>query len=410
MKTRTASIKTSNLGIIAIQEYCAKTNLIFQGEPREDYGVDCYIEIELETGPSNFLIGVQCRSGPSYRHDCADGSFVIYVSTDDVAYWLAANIPVLFVYYDVNERLLYWHHVQAAAEFFRSVNEIKHLSFNSMDSVQNKPLGEYARRLVYVTPTVTDRMAIFSAEMNCVVNGQLFPIRSSIYPVRTELVEKELLSYSTVIGYSLDDRWILIQELVDCGGIAPEIYVVMLDTREWAALRLPLAVHPESVPEFDDLQMSPDLVEEAQKAINKVEFWAPQRMLLRYDFVHQAPIAPTPNVAFMFGAERFDIEVEGPKEHRSLVLVNSRFIPPRRAMVLASATVPMQYISNDFSSIGEAQHLVGVCELVVSPSGKRVSIGAITNMDHICWGAARIFHVHLTCDALRRTCSEALLT
>ena len=223
MKTRTASIKTSNLGIIAIQEYCAKTNLIFQGEPREDYGVDCYIEVELETGPSNFLIGVQCRSGPSYRHDCADGSFVIYVSTDDVAYWLAANIPVLFVYYDANERLLYWHHVQAAAEFFGSVNEIKHLSFNSMDSVQNKPLGEYARRLVYVTPTVTDRMAIFSAAMNCVVDGQLFPIRPSTYPVRTELVEKELLSYSTVIGYSLDDRWILIQELVDCGGIAPEI-------------------------------------------------------------------------------------------------------------------------------------------------------------------------------------------
>jgi len=47
-------------------------------------------------------------------------------------------------------------------------------------------------------------------------------------------------------------------------------------------------------------------------------------MFLRYDFTHRATIAPMPKVSFMFGAQRFDIVVVGPKEHRSLVLANLR--------------------------------------------------------------------------------------
>jgi len=410
MKTRTAAIKTSNLGLIAIQEYCSKTDLIFQGEPREDFGVDCYIEVELETGPSNFLIAVQCRSGSSYRQNHSDGSFAINVSVDDVAYWLASNIPVLFVYYDVDEKLLYWHHVQAQADCIESVNDIKHLSFTQMDNVKSKPLADYARRLVDGTPTIKDRLAIVSAEMSCLIDDEPFRIDQSTSRMATELFKKEIPSYSTVMGYSADDRWILIQEIVELGGIPPEIYAVMLDTHNWAALRLPLAVHSEPVAEFDELPMNPESLRLAREVIDRIDFFAPQRLLLRYDFVDEATTGPPPRISFVFGAERFDLKVIGPHEYRFLVVENSRFSPPRRATLLSSTTVPMQYISNDFSSIGEAQHLLGICELVVSPSGKRVSIGAITNMDHICWGAARVFHVHLTCDALRRACNEALLT
>ena len=44
-KKRTSAQKTGNRGLTAIRQYCDAENLIYQGEPCEDYGVDCYINV-----------------------------------------------------------------------------------------------------------------------------------------------------------------------------------------------------------------------------------------------------------------------------------------------------------------------------------------------------------------------------
>jgi hypothetical protein len=313
------------------------------------------------------------------------------------------------VYYDVEEDTLYWHHVQAELERVSSLTDLKHLSFSNGDTVEQKSLAEYARRLVHATPSTADRIALFTSQLSCVVDGLSTLIGPSDSVTPADFFATDAPAYTSVIGYSADDRWVLIRKVVENGGLPSEVYAEIFDTQEWGSLVLPILVQPDDHEEPDELPDNPELTAVAMQAIDKIGFIRPQTLLLRHEFIFDPPdSAEGPRVVFVLGQEKFELSVVGPPEHRALVLENGRYSPPRRGTILVLPTVPIRYISNSFMGIGAAKQLVGVCELAVSPSGKRVTIGAITNLDHACWGAPNIFHWHTTADNIRKTCIEAL--
>ena len=126
MKRRLRTMKTANAGIATIHDFCDRRDLIFRAEPREDYGIDCYVEIADGERPLGFYLGVQSKSGPLYIASEDTQSLDVRVDKDDLAYWIGWNVPVFFAHYLPGADALHMVHVQegdpgAAKTFKRGV-------------------------------------------------------------------------------------------------------------------------------------------------------------------------------------------------------------------------------------------------------------------------------------------------
>lgn len=225
-KKRTESRRKETEAINALRNYCDMHGLVFQAEPQEDYGVDCYIEVELDNTPRNFLVGVQSKAGRSYRRELPDGSgFKIDLREKDIQYWLAANYPIILVHFDDVSKEQYFKHIQAEWEG-ATRRDCQYVTIAESDRVNGGNLAAYLGGLVGTTPNTGNRLEVLSSPLMIEVNGttrELLPVEPQRVRNLTHFFRgcqdntPEHFQGAFLLGYSDDETWSVESLFEPCG-------------------------------------------------------------------------------------------------------------------------------------------------------------------------------------------------
>jgi hypothetical protein len=434
MKTRTASQETANLGVTAVQHFCDRHNFIFQAIPREDYGVDCYIEIALERSPRNFLVAIQIKTGVSYFRNEDESSFRVALERDDVEYWLISNMPVLFACYHPERNRLYVKHVQAEiAARSGSPWTIDHLCFDKEQDEASDATAEYLRKLVKTTPNELDRRNIATTTAPLLVTptgaialdsrelkqrsprgpldlAQALGIEK---PVRAGFLSPE--RQSRVLGFSADDAWVATLVVNPVGQKCDDTYLRLLSLEDWREINFPLSTEAD-YDTHDDGLLPAEIFE---RRTARAQLAATERHLLpavgtyrHYD----SKLRPgeRSGISLEFGADKFEFEVRLSNGRCSVVVRADRFLPPREAVIVAEQVDPGRYFVPENNQepwpVSKPKTFASICELAVSQSGDLLALGLFTNAEHGCWGNCEVHHVFIRLRDIRQMCIDALRT
>ena len=103
---------TEQKGIAAVYEIMAnKFEWIFREQPKEDFGIDAHIEVVDNENPTNNLIALQIKTGPSHYFTNNSNHLSYRTSMSHYNYWLSSNIPVIFVAHLPKTKETYWEYV-----------------------------------------------------------------------------------------------------------------------------------------------------------------------------------------------------------------------------------------------------------------------------------------------------------
>lgn len=97
-------------GVFALASLIAEAGWIFRPQDKSDVGIDALIEIVRSKEVTGQIIAVQIKTGDSYLKETASG-LAFYVDDRHVDYWLKLVLPVIVVFYSVDEKILRWVHV-----------------------------------------------------------------------------------------------------------------------------------------------------------------------------------------------------------------------------------------------------------------------------------------------------------
>jgi hypothetical protein len=433
MKRRSRSVPTGNAGVTALLDYCDRHDLIFQAEPREDFGIDCYLEVELADCPQNFLVGVQVKSGPSHRYDRKDGNFTISVQPDDVAYWLAANYPILLVYRH-DDGQLFFRHVQATFADEDTLANCTNLQFSADDAAEGA-LAEYVRHLARSTPSMLNRFRVLSEPASLHVAANAVSLGPSSAAARmlsfdqfrsstiAELRDR-LQMYDRVLGYSLDDQWVCELRCPDGGpsdGFEATVAFVNLETQAAYESRLVASEEAEAA-YIDEGAFDWSLLDATIDRLNQLAAVLkilPARTL--YDAYH-ATLEPhlRSKIRVAFGAEEIFVLTTGTHMGRdSLLLAAQAYHPARTAHLLIERTPHAFLLMLDEVTPSTADDLVQMTEptsyeyvagVSLSHSGSWITFSVMTHESHGCWGTRSVHLAHFSVADLRRLCADALRT
>ncbi|NOJ81165.1 DUF4365 domain-containing protein [Myxococcus xanthus] len=430
MKQRTASRVTGNLGVDAVRNFCERYGFIFQAEPREDYGIDCYIEIATSSQPLNFIIGVQIKSGDSYFRGEDEHGFYVPVSEDDIAYWLASNIPVIFACYRSGDDELYLKHIQAyAADKAVQPSSIKRIEFNKIHDRAGPQLEAYLNNLVAATPSELDRLEVAAAQAPVFVTPSR---RTTLVPGtfaqghpeaplkldeivrvadRTVILDPLGDGNSRVLGFSADSTWTLVLSVQHLGSMCLHQELKFINRILGQELSLPLWTK-EDFEAGNELPLPDELgrrLEHAQHYVDKLEIVSGIEAHREYRHLESAG---QPLLALEFGKICFNVDIRDANGRRALMLRTSTFRPAREAAILIErlslGKMGPWAPSDEPEFFTQAKGFQSICEVTLHPRGDLVAFGVMTNAEHGCWGNNDVHHVFLAIKDLRELCVGAM--
>ena len=422
-KRRPSYADESTRLVVRLREYCCEHGLIFQGEPSEDCGVDCYIEVATNGSPHNFIVGVQCKTGQSYRRTSKEGVRVS-VRQVDVDYWLAANYPLVLAYWDDIEGRGYFKHIQDHIEktLSKRSHAIQDITFFDADRIDGDQLASYVRNLVVQTPSASSRLADLRGGASMLTESgkiSLTKVRGCSFDPSALLDQwrvawQDAGSPAQVLAFSNDDRWVMEMYRRPLGmtGV-DDVTVVLRDLVFFRAVTLNLYTYEDFVKDgegFASSAIAPARLEEflarmqgLQSNISRLS-WNEARDVYS---VEAFPYEFVP-LNLSFGQERFEMGIEPRGSRQAMVLSNKKYVPPRN--------VPLLLERNEFgwdAAVDEPypiapRILSKVCGVALSSSAKRISLIVSTNPENGCWGHPRVEILHIELDALRQECVRAL--
>ncbi len=421
-KKRLISDITGEKGVTFIKSFCDEYNFLFQGEPRKDYGIDCYIEAVLKNRPTNFIIGVQSKSGESYQRGETTEGFYIYFDEADIAYWLASNIPVFVSFFDEQERKLYFKHVQQyCSQVQLPVNEVKKIYFDKVADQANATMAEYIRRLVTSTPTEINRLGIISCKIPKIVlpnesvdlscNQLGHAIRTSVniydyFKPSENNYEFNFKGESFILGYSEDLEWVSRISVVDLGSKCSTFGITFLNLKKWSSLYLPIyeeADEDEGGIKKDEMIKRLDKI---QGVINKLTIKPAWQLYQEYRYYDNVQ----PEISFCFGDEQFDVSISQMINRAALILTANKYIPPRITSISIERKMTSMILLNEDEMIefNKPKGYKSIGEISIDESASLLTIGILTNEEHGCWGNPEVQHIYLTFDEIKKYCLQAL--
>lgn len=432
-KKRPPSVKKANSGMIALEHYCNDNDLIFQGPPKEDFGIDAYVEVNVDGEPQNFIVGVQVKSGPSYRRGGNGARFYVRLDSDDVGYWLASNIPVLFMYYDTDSEKLYFKDVKKAFGGEALFSECRRLEFDPGCQVMGENLKRYICDLARCSPNMMHRFEVLSSVPVLQRRGQ--EIKMSPRGERVSAIDRFRIGEPAdrfreglfpmmprILGYSNDGEWVcesfpvchapadgfsfLIRFLHVSGHVCFYMDLVACSDPEQDPLE-------EDVFSFDDYT---DNLEKIAEVARKLGICDPvECFLLDVDPSDTAEV-DVEELRLLLGEVTFCFEVGQMQERDALCLHARSFVPVRTAMLLLERVSPIvlpsdqneELVPENWTGLVDARRFRRIVSVCHDAKCDRVSIIIATNADNDCFGQV-IFHIaHFTMKEIRMACADAL--
>jgi hypothetical protein len=99
----------ARLGVSAVSSIVQEDlKWIFREQPKDDFGIDAYIEICDKGKPTGRLIAVQIKSGDSYFARKSIEGYIFTGSMRHLDYWLSYSLPVILIIYDHINKKAFW--------------------------------------------------------------------------------------------------------------------------------------------------------------------------------------------------------------------------------------------------------------------------------------------------------------
>lgn len=429
MKKRPAGHVIAELGVLAVQKFCLENDLIFQGVPSEDYGIDCYLEIAIGSDVQNFIVGVQVKSGASFFRGEDGNHFHTYINEDDVKYWLASNIPVFYACYHPERKELYLKHVQAyVGSLSKPLAAINRIDFDKIADQAGPGLARYLRDLVSMTPSTVDRLKIASCEAplfftpdsrfelaptapNRGNSQQLLDLWSALdlnnvsIPPGTEILPQR---ESRIVGFSEDGSWVLLLSVKHVGQKCDHLTFDFVDRLQWQKMSLPFYT------EADHDRGAGLPPEELRKRINDAQRYIDDLKIMPSIEIYRkyAYNSPAVLMALEFNELRFSMQVEQESGRCALMLRADKFKPTREAAVVIERLKPGFMIPWPPGEIPVPDEypkgVESICEIATNPQRNLLAIGMLTNSEHSCWGNNDVTHLFLSTQEIRDLCIRAL--
>jgi hypothetical protein len=419
-KIRAASRLKERRAIKAIRDYCDTRGLIFQAEPIEDYGVDCYIEVadaQAESHPRNFLVGIQSKCGPSYvRSAKSDGRFKIRLDQRDLDYWLAANYPILLIYYDEERDCQYFKHIQR--EWETTPTQSRLVTFSPTDLVDGENLARYLRVLMLETPNARSRLEVIRGALQVEVLCQ----RTNIQPVegkRTNILRsvrcfrQQPTIGKQVIAFSKNSRFVIEGSRWHVGqtGFAMESLTVV-DFHGLRAVEFPIVTTEDLDEYLHQGKEVPARVTDARlrafaQQVKGLDFCEPRTLLA----LTQPEEMEEGNVTtrLFLGSEQFDVALDSDDGIQTLRLKNSKYRPTRVASLLVERSEVVYDPSLEVQFPIVPRIPTTVTGVSISHCGERIALTLVTNAENGCWGNRSSHIVHYSLRRIREACRLALL-
>jgi hypothetical protein len=423
MKKRTENTKTGNLCVDKVRDYCARFDLIFQAEPREDFGIDCYIELEEQIEgqgyATNFIVGIQCKSGQSYKKNIKENSFDISLNENDKNYWLSANFPVFYVYFDNSNDKLYFKHIQSIFHSEKDIQNIKELNFSNDDLVDEDNLQLILLNLRDQTPNYIDRINLASTkEIIWYVNDKIVQQQEPINPDINELVYIDetcdcSIRYpylSQLIGYSSSDEWVCILEIQALGQKCGNVNGTLLNLKNWKAKK-----HSIFTEKDYDYFMETDTRISEEVLLNRLEEFKKDMATLQiepYHLIHSLtkPVYEEDSdlAQMMFKNIKYSLDIRKNRGIEELTLEANRFHPKRSASLLYRQTNPA-LCHDGFDTFAEVKYINKIEKIHQSQSGNIITFALITNPENGCWGSNDIHFSHFYKEEILDKCLQSLM-
>ncbi|PMG81092.1 hypothetical protein BCU84_00270 [Shewanella sp. 10N.286.51.B7] len=120
MTTVSPESHTGELGVSFMKLLCGTSKVIFRPIELFDVGIDALIEPQVENIATGSFIGVQIKSGSSFRRS-GDGRYVFRSDKAHFEYWSRCTLPVVGVVYDPETQKAVWSNLSDYA-----VNALAH--------------------------------------------------------------------------------------------------------------------------------------------------------------------------------------------------------------------------------------------------------------------------------------------
>lgn len=425
-KKRRGGAKVERAGVLAVERFCHDHDLIYQGAPREDHGVDCLIETTDGCRPTGFLVAGQIKSGASYRRDTKAGGFAVRTDPVDVAYWVAANVPVLFFYNDPRDGL-FVRHVQA---YLASVNqhpaECRSIPFSDAN-LAGSEMAEYIKRLATQTPTYANRIEVLGTDRPAIIlrgnrldlsdaealRGSLRPvaaIRAAVHRVDGLDTGWSVDLEGQVLGFSAKGEWLAYVRSIEAPW-GMDCRVCFRHLTELTEFDLPVLTEEDYHSETD---LPDDQIESRLVAIEE----ALTGLSISPALVLEVDVDPlwddkASEVFVDFGGLPFKLGTEPDGWVGGLTLSCEMFLPARKVRLLGELITPALCFAEDalagnFESEAVPKTYERIKAIAVDEHVETVAFILATNEENSCWGTIDEQVVTVKVSDLRAAIVDAL--
>ncbi|PNV62991.1 hypothetical protein C0033_05530 [Clostridium sp. chh4-2] len=134
----------ARLGVSAVSSIVQEElKWIFREQPKDDFGIDAYIEICDNGMPTGRLIAVQIKSGNSYFARKTTEGYIFKGNNRHLDYWLSYSLPVILVLYNHMDKKAIWTPItqelvkQNDKSWNITIPEESYFNLSSMDRIKN---------------------------------------------------------------------------------------------------------------------------------------------------------------------------------------------------------------------------------------------------------------------------------
>lgn len=103
---------TGRRGVAEANALFTEFGWVFRERPILDYGIDADVEQVINSEPTSKHIALQIKSGDSYCKENKNGRIVFSFDEWHYKYWLDSDRPVVILFYDPNNKQIYWEQVR----------------------------------------------------------------------------------------------------------------------------------------------------------------------------------------------------------------------------------------------------------------------------------------------------------
>lgn len=398
----------------AIRTWCTRNDLIFIAEPREDHGIDAYIELVRKPDhPTGFVVAAQVKSGMSHIEWEDARHLRMRLVQRDVHYWLGANMPVFVVLHLESRGQTYAKLLDEELQPMRT-RATTCICFDKGSDLLCSEFAERLRVLAAQSPNRLHRAAVLGDPVVAVKPGPSWspaaaPNQENDWLAGAIVEGTRLVGVTTDGGHAMEIRWRPLGQKCDTFSM------VLHDVARCTEREAPLFTEHDFDSDCDPNIFPAARLATCREVYARYGMVPPHAAFERAGVVqHDETLPRHCDVVFVCGGIEFELSIQHRSRLSGLAVRPLGFQLHREHWLLRDVYRPA-LVGIDDEDIEKPQALVHLQRLYCVPASGEPSddtgwlgLTLVYNAEHMCWGNTQEVLVFISFDTIREACLATL--